>query len=485
MSDEEDRMTFNGINIATGDYAIPPLTAADIARIAQGVPVDAAHTRDLKRKVAAAEPNFGMLPLPGVEAAELGQAGWGVIFATGADPAIKEALRPLLALREKQAMAKLPLYRVFDGVHAYRKGEGKNAFLKRLPHSVGGGSGVAPGPVNPKKVPYYLLLVGPPDEIPYRFQYELDVDYAVGRLSFETAQEYADYAQAVVAAESKAARAQGRAAFFGARNAGDRATTRSADHLVGPLSGRFVDDSAGWVIETLVGADATKANLLELLGGPRTPSVLFTATHGAVLPSGDPLQKGRQGALICQDWPGPVAWRKPFDESFYVSGDDISAAAKLEGLILFCFACYGAGTPQLDDFGHRDGIRQAIAPHDFIAALPRRLLGLPGGGALAVVGHIDRAWSYSFQWQQAADQLDIYQSILTQLMAGIPVGAALDVLNQFYASIATLLNHELEEIKFGKEPDEIELSGLWTANNDARNFVILGDPAVRLGAPAA
>jgi hypothetical protein len=402
-----------------------------------------------------------------------------VIFAYGADPAVKEALSPLLKPREKQATTRQPLYRVFEGVDAYRDGESKNDYLKRLPHSVGGGKGVGPGPCNPRRIPYYLLIVGCPQDIPYRFQYELDVDYAVGRLSFDTVQEYADYAAAVVAAESGPP-ALRKVVFFGARNRGDRSTTLSADHLIKPLSGLVTADAPGWVIDPIVREEATKKNLLEALGGGRTPSLLFSATHSAVLPSGDPLQERRQGALICQDWPGPVVWRKPTPDSFYVSGDDIGAAAKVKGLVAFFFACYAAGTPQLDDFAHAQGARSPIAPQDLVASLPRRLLGLPGGGALAVVGHIDRTWSYSFQWGRAGDQLDVYHSVLTQLLAGVPVGGALEVLNQFYASVATLLGNELEDIKFDKVPDDTELAGLWTANNDARNFVLLGDPAVHL-----
>jgi hypothetical protein len=470
-----DSLNFNGIDIRTGAYAQPELALAELARIVRGTRTDPEHERDLKRKVEEATPSFA--PLPGVQIDDLAQTGWGVIFPHGADPAIKEVLAPLLRLREKQTTSKQPLFRVFEGVDGYRKGESKNDYLKRLPHSVGVGRGVAPGPCNPRRIPYYLLLVGNPQEIPYRCQYELDVDYAVGRLSFATMREYADYAAAVVAAEAGPA-APRRAVFFGTRNRGDRPTMLSADNLVGPLA-QLVADAAGWAIEAVVGDKATKAGLLDLLGGSGTPSVLFTATHGAVLPSGDPQQERRQGALICQDWPGPVAWRKPLGEDFYVSHDDIPDAAKVQGLVAFFFACFSAGTPQADNFSGA-GVRQQLAPHDLVAALPRRLLGLPGGGALAVVGHIDRAFSYSFAWGRAGDQLDVYQSMLTQLLAGSPVGAAIEVMNQFYASIATMLGNELEDIRYGKIPDDAELAGLWTANNDARNFVILGDPAVRL-----
>ncbi len=232
-----------------------------------------------------------------------------MIFPFDADPAIKEALSPLLKHREAQANAKKTLFRVFEGVVAYRKGEKKDDYLKRLPQSVGGGRGVAPGQANPKKIPYYLMLVGDPEAIPYRFQYELDVDYAVGRLSFETPREYADYASAVIASEQSARRLRSARSFSGAEPRRS-ATQISADNMVKPLRELVSEDLPDWEVEPLLAEDATKANMLQVLGGDRTPSVLFTATHGMVFDNGDSRQLGHQGALLCQDWPGPLALKK-------------------------------------------------------------------------------------------------------------------------------------------------------------------------------
>ena len=471
MSDPEALLTFNGINGSTGRYGIEPMTAEALSRAIQGKPPptagELAHLQELERR-RQMDSMANYAPKEGVDPKKLEQTGWGVVFAFGADPAIYEALSPLLKHRKEQAGER---YREYLGPDAYRPGDSKNDFLVR--------HGAAPGPVDPAKVPYYLLLVGDPDTIPFRFQYQVDVQYAVGRIHFESIAEYAVYAQSVVAAETGTLALKKRAAIFGVANKDDGATQLSHDELAQPLA-EWAATQNGWTVEKYLNGDATKTRLASLLG--EAPAFLFTASHGMLYNNGDPRQMAQQGALLCQDWPGP-SFKEPIPDGFFFAGEDVADDARIFGTIAMHFACFGAGTPQLSDFsppGTPPGPPPAIAPKSFLGRLPQRLIAHPRGGALAVIGHVERAWGCSFHWDQAGSQTEVFKSTIRRLMEGHPVGSALEYFNGRYAELSSDLSTTLEDIKYGKQVDPYEVSGLWTANNDARSYSVIGDPAVRL-----
>ncbi len=469
MLADQEKLSFNGINGATGSYLLPELTPGELFAAARGETPDRDHLNDLKLRLRQSGGATRAVK-EGVDPLQLSQAGWGVIFAFDEQdqlPAVREALTELLDLRQSQSGER---YREFT----CRPGESKTAFLAR--------HGAGPGPADPLKVPYYLLIVASPQAIPFDFQYQLDVQYAVGRLHFDNLEDYASYARSVVAAERGETVLSRQAAFFGVQNDDDRATQMSAEHLVGPLSQSLTAEPVpGWEIRSITGSAATKSSLEQHLGGESTPALLFTASHGMGFPKDDTRQLPHQGALLCQDWPGPYAWKQPIPEEHYFSADDLASDARLSGGMSFHYACYGAGTPEMDDFAHRLSQAQAvIAPHSFVARLPQRLLSHSKGGLQAIIGHVERAWGYSFSWRNAGSQLAVFESTLKRLMAGSPVGYAMEFFNARYAELSTVISSEMLGVQLGKQVDEAELAGMWTANNDARSYVILGDPAVRL-----
>ena len=470
MPDEEldELMYFNGVNGDSGEYDLPPMTGEELSNFIQGVG-EPENLNELRfRQQSATQKHLGVKE--GIDPKRLDQSGWGVIFAHDADPAVKEALGELLNHRKSQAGE---FFKIYEGAKGHRPDESKGKFLAR--------HGAGPGPADPEKVPYYLLIVGDPQRISYRFQSQLDVQYAVGRLHFETPEEYANYARSVVDAETKPLKLSREMAFFGVANEGDRATKLSSEQLLDPMREKLEKDITDWSYKAFMREDATKDQLGQLLGGDETPALFFSASHGMSFPLGSSRQLDHMGALLCQDWPGPRNWNGPIKQDFYFAGDDLSSDKSLLGLIAFFFACYGAGTPLMDEFAKQAfKDKTQIAPHDFLAKLPGKMLSHPRGGALAVIGHVERAWGYSFLWPGAGGQTEVFDSTIRRLLKGHPVGSAVEYFNERYAELSTVLSDELEEIEFGKMADPYELSGMWTANNDARGYAVIGDPAVRL-----
>jgi hypothetical protein len=465
---EDDLVVCNGIDGATGGYAVKPMplgALADIAR--QQMTLEAGPTRSSTTRSIDFEPEL-MTAITDLE-----EMGWGVIFAKGVAPEVRSALQPLLERREAAAG---PLFKVFEFDPAT---DSLRTWLAR--HDA------PPGDRDWDKVPFYLLIVGPPSDIPFEFQYLLDISYAVGRLSFNTAAEYATYARSLIAyEEAQAALAAREIVYWGPRHERDRATALSAEHLLAPLaqgSGAKKPVAVMRRFRAALHAEAggTKANLLEALHRPAhqlPPAVLFTASHGVGWPSDHPRHRTSQGALLCQDW-------EPFDPvepSHYVDGADIDDSARVHGLFAFSFACFSAGTPAMDSFRTaRSAPAKRIAEQPFVSPLPQRLLAHPGGAALAVVGHVDRAWGYSIKPALSRPTIEPFRACLDRILRGLPVGLATADFSRRYAVLCADLLANLDSRSATREssPDRA-LANAWIERNDAQNYVILGDPAARL-----
>ena len=198
----------NGVNGATG-RGLPPFDPQVLFQWQRdALPIDdpqsGAALRRLHEKLAgkiatllgdaekaAGEAILGVIE--GVDPLDPADARWGVVFHPDTPADVRAALQPLIRHRAAQCGYADPQQAVLEA----RRGEDPYAF--RLRHGQGHGD------VDPQKLPYYLLLVGPPTQLSWRFQYGLDAQHAVGRLDFPDAAGYGAYARHLIAHESPAA----------------------------------------------------------------------------------------------------------------------------------------------------------------------------------------------------------------------------------------------------------------------------------------
>ena len=197
-----------GVIAETGETH-PPLNEDDLGEIPQDSDSVLARTR--RSRALALE---GAIDDP----MDLAQAGWCVVFASDADPSIKEALQPLLDWRRAQVKDDR-FFKVFEGSTGVAPGQTVASWATSRGVSLS-------APVSPRKgVPFYLLIVGSPARISFEFQAQLDLQWAVGRLHFDAVSDFAAYATKLVEYEKGLAPPQQRrAVVWMPRNALDLAT---------------------------------------------------------------------------------------------------------------------------------------------------------------------------------------------------------------------------------------------------------------------
>lgn len=334
-----------------------------------------------------------------------------------------------------------------------------------------------------KRAPQYILIVGGPDQVPFRFQSILDTGASVGRIVFDTLDDLNQYVEKLIRIENAADPLVTKEAVFFAPDHGD-ATYYSRKYMAEPLA-KLTQDEMGFTTRTIFGDDATKANLMAAIS-TGTPALVYTASHGlGAFDQATDFQKRYNGAVCCQDT------RQGTDSLF--SADDVPLDQPfLEGSVFFQFACFGYGTPAESDFAHwlPNQVPKKYADADFLAALPKKLLAHPKG-PIAFIGHLDIALLHGFAVKADLSEMDRwharivpFKTAVNQLLSVQPSGLAMEDLNKRYSDCNALIKNLDDCEKRGKLTWTPKLKAnfldTWLSGADAQNYLIFGDPAGRL-----
>lgn len=488
---QDKRVYFNGYNIEEEKYFINNFKSSKIVDLIKKDKIikeqHKPHYDEAILRLKSEKVNKYFDFLSEIDPNDLSQAGWGILFAENTQiDMIELALKPLLDLRKKQAG---DFYVCFKGATGYKKNMDKKAFLRQCKNY--------PWSQSQKRIPYYLLLVGSPEQISFEFEFELSIQFAVGRIYFPTIDEYSHYAQNVIACEYGVVHRPRQISLFATDH--DPATHLSSNYLVGALENslRKSHQFSGWNISSIKGEKASKENLSRLIEikDSNSPALLVSSTHGVICQPFSKQQPLLQGGIICDaflekrrpilhaDYPDNHSLLPSLKvnlEDFIYQAEDISKNSNLQGLIHLCFSGFSAGTSKYDSWYNLVNGNGPLALSDehFCARLPQKILGHSHGG-LAFVGYVGPMWNYAFLWPGITEQTDVTFYVIDQLVKGNRLGYAMEAYRSHYVKNLYLCDHYINELIYHKHFEDKDL-GRWVSRNDARHCVIFGDPAVKL-----
>ena len=421
-------------------------------------------------------------PDPGGDPNSLRDQGWGVIAPRGeVGDRLLALARPLIEQRAAEQDGEVAVYRVPPDMTAAQSA----AWIDRK---------LVANELH-AAIPGYLLVLGRPDQVSFELQQVLAGAFNVGRLGFDADTGYEAYVHKLVHGER--APAPARAVYFTARD-GTPATELGHRLLMQPCiadaeqqraAGRF---AAGEIVAIEDDDPARAAD--RLLAAAAGGGVLFSCSHGAGAPRGGwsspDLRRALQGAPCLgggRHLPAELLARAPF----------------VPGGVWLLFACFGAGTPRHSAYHHWLARLQQLGEHEedlssvlvslpgegeppFIAATAQAALANPDG-PVAIIGHLDLAWSYGFQdldKMSHGERHRRFHEVVAQLVKGSRVGLALGgslmrARNQVQAELGIAAD---AEARAGREllDQRARLGHRWMVLQDLDGYIALGDPAARL-----
>lgn len=350
--------------------------------------------------------------------------------------------------------------------------------------------------------PRYLAMLGDADLLSWELQQRLASDTFIGRICFPQESDYESYVEKLLRSERSAPEPHSRALYYTVRD-GTAATNIGYNGLMVPTIEQSRQGqeknvfSAKEIVEIGDGENISVDDFLAATNG-QSPSMLFTISHGCGAPragwSSPEDQRLLQGAMS-------------FGAGQKITAADLRHRTFLPNGLWFYFACFGAGTPNDSAFRHWlaalrdvglygrniDSVLHSLPSaqeRPFVAALPQAVLANPNG-PLAVMGHVDLAWTFSFQDVGTTNKYkpSRFQDIFRTLVDGKRVGAGYFELQRFFnqasVDLSAMFDKDAKKKVKGTETEDDKLrktrkATLWMLRQDLSAYVLLGDPAARL-----
>jgi hypothetical protein len=404
------------------------------------------------------------------------RVGWGLVLPD--NPALPYADReraddapgPARKLAEARSATGKPVVLRYDPADETSLYRYENGARHPIPVTGEGVRGTGRG-----GLPYYLLLLGPPDRLPWELQFRLNLACFSGRLDLDEAG-LGNYVEAALSSWSGSAARMTSPLLWTVQHEPGDITWLMRQSVGERIFKRWRDDrQIGAAARALRDEEATCARLASALS-EASPGVVVTTSHGMTGPLHD-LDEMRStlGRLVDAD-------QRPLDPASLLAGWNP------DGVVWYALACCSAGGSGRNQFkgllapqSRAATVIEAVSSLGPVTAeLPRALLGATRP-ARAFIGHVEPTFDWTLRRADSglvttAAVVEAFYDELFQLPPP-PVGFALGKYFGQAAALRALWSGETAAVRRRESARSASLlAGL--AGIDRQCTVLFGDPAV-------